>query len=168
MRGQPMGNFGNGRTKMGKPITDPDWQVQDGVWSEEVFLFLLTLEQRRSKRSNNPFVLTIVNAMKSRSTAPNILQLAMPAITSAIRETDLIGWIEKPSVLGIIFTHVDATLRKPNTAILEAKLEMALQEKLGREIAARVAISTHIFTDPIEALQSASTSGFPGQSWMIH
>lgn len=162
-----MGNFGNGRTKMGKPISDADWQDQNGVWSEEVFLFLLTLEQRRSKRSNNPFVLTILNAMKSRTTTPNILQSAMPAITSAIRETDLIGWIEKPSVLGIIFTHVDSTLRKPDTAILEAKMEMALQGKLGREIATRVAISTHVFADPLEALQSASMSGFSGHSWMI-
>lgn len=152
---------------MGKRIAEPGWQVQDGIWSEEVFLFLLTLEQRRSKRSNNPFVLIILNAMTSRSTAPNILLLAMPAITSAIRETDLIGWIEKPSVLGIIFTHVDSALRKPNTAILETKLEMALQGKLGREIAARVAISTHVFTDPIEALQSGSPSGFPGQSSTI-
>ena len=150
---------------MGKRITEPDWQVQDRVWGEEVFLFLLTLEQRRSKRSNNPFVLTILNAVKSRSTGLAILQLAMPAIISAIRETDLIGWIEKPSVLGIIFTNVDSTLRKPNTALLESKLEMALQEKLGREIAARVAISTHVFTDPIEALTSTST--FPGQSSMI-
>lgn len=139
-------------------------QVRDNVWDEGIFLYLLTLEQRRSKRSYHPFVLALLNAIKENDSGPSILQFAMPAITASIRETDLVGWIENPRVLGIIFTQVGPVPREPSQMIAPARLEKALQEKLGHDLANTIAISLHIFP---EDFGDQEPCGSPGDRFVL-
>ena len=122
------------------------------AWGEDVFRYLLTAEQRRSRRSGHPFVLTILNAMADSGVDQYVLQSALPAVASAVRETDIVGWIDTPSVLGIIFTQIDSIRTHPNMSVVQAKLDRVLGEKLGSRRAAAIAISSHIFTDPLETL----------------
>ena len=125
------------------------------VWGEDVFRYLLTAEQRRSRRSGHPFVLTILNAMADSGDSgvdQYVLQSALPAVAAAVRETDIVGWIDTPSVLGIIFTQLDSVRTHPNMSVVQAKLDRVLGEKLGPRRAAAIAISSHIFTDPLETL----------------
>jgi len=122
------------------------------VWGEDVFRYLLTAEQRRSRRSGHPFVLTILNAMADSEEESPVLQSALPAVASAVRETDIVGWIDTPSVLGIIFTQLDSIRTHPNMSVVQAKLDSALRDKLGPRRAASIAVSSHIFTDPLETL----------------
>lgn len=122
------------------------------VWDEDVFRYLLTAEQRRSRRSGQPFVLTILNAMAHSAGEHYVLQTALPVVSSAVRETDIVGWIDAPSVLGIIFTQLDSVRTHPNMTVVQAKLDGALRQKLGPRSAAAIAISSHIFTDPLETL----------------
>ena len=123
------------------------------VWGEDVFRYLLTAEQRRSRRSGRPFVLTILNAMTDSGEEQYVLQSALPAVAAAVRETDIVGWIDTPSVLGIIFTQLDSARTHPNMSVVQAKLDRVLREKLGPRSAAAIAVSSHIFTDPLETLQ---------------
>lgn len=124
-----------------------DCQMQVSVWDEEIFLYLLTLEQRRSKRSYSPFILMLLNFMKENDSGRSILQSAMPAITSSVRETDVVGWLEYPRVLGIIFTQLDQVRRDPQKLIARARLEKAVEKKLGHESANTIAISAHVFPE---------------------
>ena len=134
-------------TDMTNQMSVRGFQAQDKVWDEKIFHYLLMLEQRRSRRSYNPFALMLLNAMEESDPRRSVLQFAMPAITSSIRETDLIGWIENPRVLGIIFTQVDLLRTGPDTMIPRARLETALREKLGHELAKTIAISLHVFPE---------------------
>jgi hypothetical protein len=128
-----------------------DARVRGEVWDEDTFQYLLTLEQRRSKRSRNAFALAFLNATNPMEARQNVVPLALPAVSSSIRETDLVGWFEKPRVLGVIFTHVGPVRRIPVMMTLRTKLETALQEKLGREMAAQITISLQVVPeDPRE------------------
>jgi hypothetical protein len=152
MRGQPMALPEARMINMERRSVNRGWQIQRGVWGEDIFRFLLLNEERRSKRSQHSFVLVILDARKHGIRGQSLLQFALPAVASSIRETDVIGWLQKPSVLGIIITQLDSVRAIQNMMIVRAKLEGTLRERLGRDEAA-IAISLRIFTDPLQALQ---------------
>ena len=115
--------------------------------SEEAFHSVLTLERRRAERSRKPFVLMLLDANSQNGSAVKILNHAFEAIAVSKRETDLIGWYKESAILGVVFTEVSVEGTCPVTGILRTKIEAALVKHLGREKAAKIAISFHVFPE---------------------
>ena len=114
---------------------------------ENVFHSMLTLERRRAERSGKPFVLMLLDANLEYGSAAVILEEAAEVIMASKRETDLAGWYKKNDILGVIFTEVSIEGERPLTEILRTKFETALAKDLGREKAAKIAISLHVFPE---------------------
>ena len=114
---------------------------------ENVFHSMLTLERRRAERSRKPFVLMLLDANLENGTAEEILLQAVDVVVATKRETDLVGWYKHGSILGIIFTEVSVEGEVPITEILRTKIETAFIKHLGRERAARIAVSLHVFPE---------------------
>jgi len=114
---------------------------------ENVFHSMLTLERRRAERSGKPFVLMLLDANLEYGSAAVILEEAAEVIMATKRETDLAGWYKKSDILGVIFTEVSIEGERPLTEILRTKFETALARDLGREKAAKIAISLHVFPE---------------------
>jgi lipopolysaccharide/colanic/teichoic acid biosynthesis glycosyltransferase len=114
---------------------------------ENVFHSMLTLERRRAERSRKPFVLMLLDANLEDGSAAVILEEAADIIMASKRETDLVGWYKKSDILGVIFTEVSIEGERPLTEILRAKIDAALARHLGREKAAKIAISLHMFPE---------------------
>ena len=142
-------------------------KLPENVWGEDVFRYLLTAEQRRSRRSGHPFVLTILNAASGSGNNRPVLHSALPAIAGAVRETDIVGWIEEPDVLGIIFTQLDSARTHPNIAVLQDKLNHALHREISPLLLGSISISSHIFTDPLETLLFENAGTIRGHSAAI-
>lgn len=120
---------------------------QEDILLENVFHSMLTLERRRAERSRKPFVLMLLDANLENGTAGQILMQAVEIIVATKRETDLVGWYRQGGILGIIFTEVTLDGERPITETLRAKVETAFIKHLGRDRAARIAISTHLFPE---------------------
>ena len=114
---------------------------------EEAFHSVLTLERRRAERSNKPFVLMLLDANSENGQAAKILYHAFEAIVASKRETDLVGWYKESAILGVVFTEVNIEATRPVTETLRTKIESALVKHLGREKAAKIAISFHVFPE---------------------
>jgi lipopolysaccharide/colanic/teichoic acid biosynthesis glycosyltransferase len=114
---------------------------------ENVFHSMLTLERRRAERSRKPFVLMLLDANLENGSAAGILKQAVDVTLASKRETDLIGWYKESAILGVIFTEVNIEGERPITEILRTKIETALAKHLGREKAAKIAISLHVFPE---------------------
>jgi lipopolysaccharide/colanic/teichoic acid biosynthesis glycosyltransferase len=114
---------------------------------ENVFHSMLTLERRRAERSGKPFVLMLLDANLEYGSAAVILEEAAEVIMATKRETDLAGWYKKSDILGVIFTEVSIEGERPLTEILRTKFETAFAKDLGREKAAKIAISLHVFPE---------------------
>jgi hypothetical protein len=123
---------------------------QEAVLGENVFHSMLTLERRRAERSGNPFVLMLLDANLENGSAPEILRQAVDIVVASKRETDLAGWYKHSAILGIIFTEVSLEGEVPITEILRAKIETAFLKHLGRDRAAKIAISVHLFPENLE------------------
>ena len=78
--------------------------------SQEIFAAILRIERRRVQRSQGPFVLMLLEIDVLFRTLPmdTALQILISAISTATRETDLVGWYEMGSTLGIIFAGLNA------------------------------------------------------------
>lgn len=120
---------------------------QEHVLLENVFQSMLTLERRRAERSRKPFVLMLLDANLESGDAEEILMQAVDVVVATKRETDLVGWYRQGAILGIIFTEVSLEGERPITETLREKIETAFLKHLGRDRAARIAISTHLFPE---------------------
>jgi len=131
--------------------TNSTRQSADGqnaeVLVENVFQSMLTLERRRAERSGNPFVLMLLDANSENGTAREILIHAANVVVKTKRETDLAGWYKQNAILGIIFTEVSLEGDLSITETLRSKIEKAFVQHLGRDRAAKIAISVHIFPE---------------------
>ncbi len=121
--------------------------AQEEVLVESVFHSMLTLERRRAERSRKPFVLMLLDANLENGAAEEILRQAVSIVVASKRETDLVGWYKQDAILGIIFTEVSMEGDLPITETLRTKIETAFIKHLGRERAAKIAISLHVFPE---------------------
>jgi lipopolysaccharide/colanic/teichoic acid biosynthesis glycosyltransferase len=124
-----------------------DGAQEDDVLVESVFHSMLTLERRRAERSRKPFVLMLLDAHLENGAAEQILRQATTIVVESKRETDLVGWYKQDAILGIIFAEVSMDGDLPITETLRTKMEAAFVKHLGRDRAARIAISLHVFPE---------------------
>jgi lipopolysaccharide/colanic/teichoic acid biosynthesis glycosyltransferase len=59
----------------------------------------------------------------------------------------LIGWYKQGSILGVIFTEVNLSEKKPITQALLGKVVKALHERVDRQYASKVVITAHLFPE---------------------
>jgi lipopolysaccharide/colanic/teichoic acid biosynthesis glycosyltransferase len=128
------------------------------VLSESGFHAILTLERRRAERSRKPFVLMLLGANQANGAATELLNQAVEVILATKRETDLLGWYKEDATLGTIFTEVNWDPERPVADTLREKMESALIKYLGREPAARIAISFHVFPETWDKNSSGWTA----------
>jgi len=127
--------------------SDGAQQEQEEVLVESVFHSMLTLERRRAERSRKPFVLMLLDANLENGAAEEILWQAVDIVVASKRETDLVGWYKQGAILGVIFTEVSLEGELPITETLRIKIESAFIKHLGRDRAAKIAVSLHIFPE---------------------
>jgi lipopolysaccharide/colanic/teichoic acid biosynthesis glycosyltransferase len=96
------------------------------VFSAELFSHLLVRERRRSQRSNRPFVLLYL-----RSEEP-LDATAATALAAATRDTDIVGWVEQPRVIGVVFPELGDV--EPAKAV--ETIRTRVSEELGRRLKA--------------------------------
>jgi lipopolysaccharide/colanic/teichoic acid biosynthesis glycosyltransferase len=124
-----------------------DSQEPEDLLAENVFHSMLTLERRRAERSRKPFVLMLLDANLENGTAEQILMQAVEIVAASKRETDLIGWYKRGSIVGVIFAEVTVGGNAPITEVLRDKIGTVFVKHLGRERAAKIAISLHVFPE---------------------
>jgi len=122
-------------------------QDERDVLVENVFHSMLTMERRRAERSRRPFVLMLLDANLENGTAEEILRQAVGVVVASKRETDLVGWYKQGAILGVIFAEVSLEGDLPITETLRSKIETAFVKHLGRDRAAKIAISLHVFPE---------------------
>ena len=118
------------------------------ILAEEDFHRSLRLERKRSQRSGKPFLLVLVDigppvGRSGKHTLPH----TMKALSQGTRDTDLVGWYEQDSVIGIMFTEIGHSLTKPVLATMLLRVSGALHGRLSLEEFGRLSISFQLFPD---------------------
>ena len=120
------------------------------ILSEEAFRRMISIERKRSERSQRPFVLLLIDTGRSQSgdKQARVLLDMLSALQGATRETDITGWYTTNSVAGAMFTEI--VLDNDNNAVLStilSRIGSLLREKLDTDQFSRVKFSFHVFPD---------------------
>src|SRR5262245_47594952 len=79
------------------------------VIGEDLFHVVLLRERRRVERSDEPFVLYVVEADTGARPRPvQLWRSTLDALATSTRATDVLGWFKQDDVIGVILTGPDA------------------------------------------------------------
>jgi lipopolysaccharide/colanic/teichoic acid biosynthesis glycosyltransferase len=118
------------------------------VLAEEAFRRMISLERKRSERTQRPFVLLLMDTGHRVPSEKNgrILLHVLCALQAATRETDMMGWYEKNSVAGVMFTEINLNNNLILSTIL-SRISDVLRAKLTWEQFSQIKFSFHLFPD---------------------
>ena len=118
------------------------------ILTEGVFLRMISLERKRSERTQRPFVLLLMEAGRNLPTQKNgrILLDILSALQAATRETDVMGWYESDSVVGVMFTEITPDNNLILSTIL-SRISDVLRDRLTSEQFSQLKFSFHLFPE---------------------
>src|SRR6516225_4388417 len=142
--------------QLGAPDQPKDASKENGstsdrhssVLTEESFIRLLSLERRRAERSRRQFMLMLVHVRKALQTKPDgVLQKVVLALSRSTRDTDLKGWYERDSIIGVILTEIDPANICAALNAVHNKVGVALRAELALRQVNDIHISFHLFPE---------------------
>jgi lipopolysaccharide/colanic/teichoic acid biosynthesis glycosyltransferase len=118
------------------------------ILSEEAFRGMISVERKRSERSQRPFVLLLIESGRSQSgdKQGRVLLEMLSALQGATRETDVTGWYSTNAVVGVMFTEIVLDNNAVLSTIL-SRIGAVLRDKLDTDQFSRVKFSFHVFPD---------------------
>jgi lipopolysaccharide/colanic/teichoic acid biosynthesis glycosyltransferase len=129
-----------------RPRRQDERCVRAHILDAKVFKDVLVRERKRADRFNQPFVLVLVSSDCGDS-SPALSVGATEAVTSAIRETDVLGWFEQGTVLGVILTEIQA-LNAPIACEIEARIWEELAKRVSAPAPLGFSIGFHVYPEP--------------------
>jgi lipopolysaccharide/colanic/teichoic acid biosynthesis glycosyltransferase len=120
-----------------------------GVVPEEQFRRMLCRERKRSERSRKHLLLMLIDSkgMQHRKGDAALMGKIAGVLERTIRETDLAGWFEAGSVLGVIFTELGVTDVSAAVKIIESKVTVGLQKAFKPAQLSNFQLSFYAFPD---------------------
>jgi lipopolysaccharide/colanic/teichoic acid biosynthesis glycosyltransferase len=109
---------------------------------------MISLERKRSERTQRPFVLLLMDTGRSLPPEKNgrILLDILSALQAATRETDVMGWYEANSVVGVMFTEITLDNNLILSTIL-GRISDVLRDRLTTEQFTQIKFSFHLFPE---------------------
>ena len=122
------------------------------ILSEGAFRRMISLERKRSERTQRPFVLLLMDTGHTQLTQKNgrLLLDILSALESATRETDIMGWYETNAAVGVMFTEIMLENNLMLSAIL-ARISEVLRSRLTSEQFSEIKFSFHLFPEEWDA-----------------
>ena len=116
---------------------------------EESFRRMLSIERKRTERSKVPFVLAIMEIGNDQGSANRgrVLNSVETALFSSSRDTDVVGWYQKESAIGAMFTGLIIDDKSAMLNTIFGRISNSLREELTLEQFSQVSISLHLFPD---------------------
>jgi sugar transferase (PEP-CTERM system associated) len=119
------------------------------IWGEDYFHEILSQEKKRTERSGKPLLLMLLNikSICKGSRANRDICSDIAFLSSATRESDIKGWYEHGSILGVIFTEIGEIDINIAKARIVEKVTESLRIATGADHIGDHAISFKIFPE---------------------
>jgi hypothetical protein len=134
--------------------------LQPGLFSRELFLRLLSLEHKRAERSGRPFMLMLLQSTNSQPwRKEQVLQKLARTLAESTRKTDVKGWYDSGSIIGVMFTEFGSSMGEPDVNNLLTKVTGAIHDSLGPEESSQVKLSYGMYPEAAGAHPRLSLTG---------
>jgi lipopolysaccharide/colanic/teichoic acid biosynthesis glycosyltransferase len=126
------------------------------------------LERKRAERSGRTFLLVLLDAEQLFEQCPAAAARVSSCLCSSIRETDLIGWHQDGTVVGIILTEIGGAEKSAIRRALLDTLAAALRGALQPEQTKMIRITFYFFPDEQEGHKGGRSGDhklYPDLEW---
>jgi len=125
--------------------TSTDREVLD----QTSFQRMISLERKRSERSRKPFLLMLLDVGRYLPSEKNgkVLQKILSALSLSTRETDMTGWYQNQSIVGVMFTEISIDDRGTILSTMMARVGETLRSNLSLEQFNQISMSFHLFPE---------------------
>ncbi len=119
-----------------------------GMYNEDYFNRMLSVERKRTQRSRKPFLLMLVDISRLVNPHPNLVVIHRvgEVLELGIRETDVRGWYKKGFIIGVIFTELENAQDEVRQRIF-GKILLSLARVLNPEELDKIEITYHVFPE---------------------
>ena len=119
------------------------------VLDESTFRMMIAQERRRTERSRKPVLLTLLDVgdCLSRDKSGNVLNNILAALSHSTRETDITGWYEGKSIIGVMFTELGIGDSGTILGTMMHRVSEALRKSISLEKFSQINISFHVFPE---------------------
>ena len=95
-------------SRASSPMTPRKIGGKDGILGEEQFQQMVRLERKRAQRSGKPFLMVHLDMTRYLAQSPDekARRKMLAALTSATRDTDILGWSKSEKVIGVMFIEL--------------------------------------------------------------
>lgn len=122
-----------------------------GAFNEEMFHHFLTIETKRSERSNRPFLLLLLKLKQESGTDTNIDSAVaarlFAGLSQCLRETDFVGWYRERQVVGAVLTQAGGEPSNEIAQVVRQKLHVALRAGVASDPFHRLQV--HVYQRPL-------------------
>lgn len=137
-------------------VSDPDGSpfeslssVGGEVLDDKSFRRMITIERKRTERSQEPFLLMLLDSGDHPESQSNgiALDAMASALLSSSRETDVVGWYKADTTVGVMFTGLAAGDKNSILSTILNRVKIILRDELIFNQFNQVSISFHLFPD---------------------
>ena len=126
------------------------------VVNAEVFRSILIGRRKRADRSGRPFLLALLSVKDARAErSSSTWEAALDALAAVKRDTDVLGWFERRSVLGLILPEISPAEVADVRAGVAAAIRRELTRRVGPASAASVRIRVQVHPEPNAVVDGA-------------
>jgi exopolysaccharide biosynthesis polyprenyl glycosylphosphotransferase len=120
-----------------------------GILNEGAFHRMISLERKRTERSRKPFLLMLLDMGSGLRSDNNnkALDKILSALSLSTRETDVTGWYQSNSVVGVMFTEFGAEDRNTILSTMMTRVSETLRTNLSSQQFGLISISFHLFPE---------------------
>lgn len=131
----------------------------DSLMDELSFKRILTLERKRADRSKRSFALVTLNVtalQKDNRLDPVLVDMSFSALSNCLRETDVIGWHTRDSILGVLLTEFGEYSVKDVSSRIRDKIRREMEAIFDAETFGKMTLELHIYPASNADLSSES------------
>jgi exopolysaccharide biosynthesis polyprenyl glycosylphosphotransferase len=132
-----------------------DAQSGRQVIAEELFGGVLERERRRADRFDEIFAVLLIELKRSAAERPAVVNAIVDALGSTMRESDVLGWVERRVVLGVILAPVQS-LSKEAARDVESRVRREFASRLDAETIADVSVRLFVHARPVPSAEGVS------------
>jgi lipopolysaccharide/colanic/teichoic acid biosynthesis glycosyltransferase len=116
---------------------------------EEAFKRMISLERKRTERSQKPFLLMLLATGAHHSDERNrqVFAKVISALLDSTRETDIVGWQKANGCVGVLFTDLLIFDQQSILSVMLSRVGTILRDKLSSEQFSQITISFHFYPD---------------------
>lgn len=114
-----------------------------GLYVEDYFNERLCFERKRTERSQNPFLIMLLNIERLQDNKSEITGELTSILFSSTRETDIKGWYKYDAIIGVIFTEMNGLDKET----IKHKILQNMYQNLSVEQMKKIEISFHLFPE---------------------